>query len=115
MNRAALIEQIQEARKILVAHLYQARREYRRTCETAGKSGNQIERCVISTSFQIAESMDFAANLANANNLLRVRHRRARIRYPITLKTVSLAEVRDILDEVKLPRAEKRLPITAVL
>jgi hypothetical protein len=32
--------------------------EYRRTCETAGKSGKQIERCVIS-SFQIAESMGF--------------------------------------------------------
>ena len=25
------------------------RREYRRRCETAGKSGKQIERCVIST------------------------------------------------------------------
>ena len=55
MNRAALIEQIQEARKTLekllallqsapverdrfVSHLYQARRAYRRTCETAAKS-----------------------------------------------------------------------------
>jgi hypothetical protein len=41
-----------------VAHLYQARREYRRTCETAGKSGKRIDRCVIST-FQIAESIRF--------------------------------------------------------
>jgi hypothetical protein len=32
-----------------VSHLYQARREYRRTCEPAGKSGKQIGRCVIST------------------------------------------------------------------
>ena len=40
------------------------RREYRRTCETAGKSGKQIERCLIS-SFQIAESMGFKATFAN--------------------------------------------------
>ena len=26
------------------------RRQYRRTCETAGKSGKQIERCVIASS-----------------------------------------------------------------
>ena len=32
--------------------------EYRRTCETAGRSRKQIERCVISN-FQIAESMGF--------------------------------------------------------
>ncbi|MGA7395394.1 MAG: hypothetical protein WBW78_22315, partial [Terrimicrobiaceae bacterium] len=37
---------------------YQARREYRRTCETAGKSGKQIERSVIA-SYQVAESMGF--------------------------------------------------------
>ena len=65
MSRAALIDQIQQARETLeklltllqsaplerdrfVSHLYQSRREYRRTCETAGKSGKQIERCVIS-------------------------------------------------------------------
>ena len=34
------------------------RREYHRRCETAGKSGKQIERCVLST-FQIAERMEF--------------------------------------------------------
>jgi hypothetical protein len=33
------------------AHLYRSRREYRSACERAGKSGKQIERCVIS-SFQ---------------------------------------------------------------
>ena len=49
MNRAALIDQIQQARETLlqsapverdrfVSHLYQSRREYRRTCETAGES-----------------------------------------------------------------------------
>ena len=64
MNRATLIEQIAEARTALeklltllqstpvapdrfASHLYQSRREYRRACETAGKSGKQIERCVI--------------------------------------------------------------------
>jgi hypothetical protein len=63
MNRAALIDQMQQAVETLeklltplqstlverdrfVSHLYQARREYRRACETAGKSGKQIERCV---------------------------------------------------------------------
>jgi hypothetical protein len=75
MNRAALIDQIQQARETLeklltrlqstpverdrfVSHLYQSRRAYRRACETAGKSGKQIERCVIA-SFQSAESMGF--------------------------------------------------------
>src|SRR5258705_13836963 len=71
MNRAALIDQIQQARETLeklltllqstpverdrfVSHLYQSRRAYRRACETAGKSGKKIERCVIA-SFQVAE------------------------------------------------------------
>ena len=75
MNRAALVEQIPEARKTLeklltrfqsapverdrfVSHLYRARREHRRTRETAGKSGKQIERCVVA-SFRLAESMGF--------------------------------------------------------
>jgi hypothetical protein len=40
------------------AHLYRSRREYRSACQRAGKSGRQIERCVIS-SFQIGESMGF--------------------------------------------------------
>jgi hypothetical protein len=73
MNRAALIDQIQQARETLeklltllqstpverdrfVSHLYQSRRAYRRACETAGKSGKQIELCVIA-SFQSAENM----------------------------------------------------------
>ena len=88
VNRATLIDQIQQARKTLeklltllqsvpvardrfVSHLYQSRREYRRTCETAGKSGKQIERCVIS-SFQIAESMGFKGDFRQWEGLLRV-------------------------------------------
>ena len=75
MNRAALVEQIQEAKKTLeklltrfqsapierdrfVPHFYRAQGEHRRTCKTAGKSGKQIERCVIA-SFRIAESPGF--------------------------------------------------------
>jgi hypothetical protein len=41
-----------------VAHLYRSRREYRSACDRAGKSGKQIERCLIST-FQVAESIGF--------------------------------------------------------
>jgi hypothetical protein len=45
--------------------------EYRRTCETAGKSCKQIERCVIST-FRIAESMGFKGEFRQREHLLRV-------------------------------------------
>ena len=86
MDRTTLIERIEEARQILeklltllqsapverdrfVSYLYQARREYRRTCETAGKSGKQIERCVIST-FQIAECMGFKGEFRQWEHLL---------------------------------------------
>ena len=72
MNRVTLIERIEEARTVLeklltllqsasserdrfVSRLY---REYRRAYETAGKSGKQIERCLIA-SFRVAESMGF--------------------------------------------------------
>jgi hypothetical protein len=50
---------------------HQSRREYRRTCETAGKSGIQIERCVIPT-FQIAASMGFKGEFRQWEDLLRV-------------------------------------------
>ena len=88
MNRAVLIDQIQQARETLekllallqsapverdrfVSHLYQSRRAYRRACETAGKSGKQIERCLIST-FQVAESMGFKGELRQWEGLLRI-------------------------------------------
>ena len=57
MKRAALIDQIQQARDTLE----------RQTCETAGKSGKQIERCVIAT-FQVAESQAPGASFANGRN-----------------------------------------------
>ena len=54
-----------------VSHLYRLRREYRSACERAGKSGKQIERCVIST-FQVAESMGFKGEFRQWEYLLRV-------------------------------------------
>lgn len=74
-----MIQRIEEARSVLdrllallqsaplegdrfVSHLYQSRREYRRTCEPAGRTGKQIERCVIAT-FRIAESLGFKGTL----------------------------------------------------
>ena len=53
------------------AHLYRSRREYRSVCQRAGKSGKQIERCVIS-SFRIAESMGFKGDFRQWEHLLRV-------------------------------------------
>ncbi|HEY5814305.1 MAG TPA: hypothetical protein VIT23_16825 [Terrimicrobiaceae bacterium] len=73
MNRAAVIEQLKQTQEMLdkllallesseadkfAAHLYQSRREYRYACDRAGKSGKQIERCVLST-YQIAQSLGF--------------------------------------------------------
>ena len=40
-------------------------------CETAGKSGKRIERCVIA-SFQVAESMGFKGEFRQWEELLRV-------------------------------------------
>ncbi len=51
-----------------VSHHYQSRREYRRTCETAGKSG---KRRVIST-FRIAESLGFKGDFRQWEDLLRI-------------------------------------------
>jgi hypothetical protein len=53
------------------AHLYRSRREYRSACQRAGKSGKQIERCVIS-SFQVAESMGFRGDFRQWEDLLRI-------------------------------------------
>ena len=53
------------------AHLYRSRREYRSICQRAGKSGKQIERCVIST-FRAAESMGFKGEFRQWEHLLRI-------------------------------------------
>jgi hypothetical protein len=51
--------------------LYQARREYRRTSETAGKSGKEIERWVFA-SFRVAESLGFNGDIRQWQELLRI-------------------------------------------
>ena len=53
------------------AHLYRSRREFRSACDHAGKSGKQIERCVIST-FRVAESMGFKGEFRQWQRLLRI-------------------------------------------
>jgi len=75
-----IIEELKETRKTLenllallqsgeherfAAHLYQSRREFRRTCETAGKSGKQIERCIISTFSDCRKHWASRANFAS--------------------------------------------------
>jgi hypothetical protein len=53
------------------AHLYRSRREFRSACDHAGKSGKQIELCVIST-FRVAESMGFKGEFRQWQRLLRI-------------------------------------------
>jgi hypothetical protein len=53
------------------AHLYRSRREFHSACDHAGKSGKQIERCVIST-FRVAESMGFKGEFRQWQRLLRI-------------------------------------------
>lgn len=45
--------------------------QYRRACEIAGKSGKQIERCVIST-FQVSQSLGFNGEFRQWEHLLRI-------------------------------------------
>ena len=88
MNRVVLIERIEEARTVLeklltllqlapserdrfVSHLYQSRREYRRTCETAGKSG-QANRAVRHLKLPNCGKHGFQVRLSPMGALLRV-------------------------------------------
>ena len=86
MNRTAVIEQLRATQQTLekllgllesseqdrfASHLYGSRREYRSTCERAGKSGKQIERCVLAT-FRVAESMGFKGDFRQWEELLRI-------------------------------------------
>jgi hypothetical protein len=86
MHRETFIERLTEVQQIVeqllaelqasehdgfAAHLYRSRREYRSVCQRSGKSGKQIERCVIS-SFQVAESMGFKGDFRQWEELLRV-------------------------------------------
>ena len=86
MNRETFIEKLTQVQETVgqllaqlqasehdkfAAHLYRSRKEYRSACERAGKSGKQIERCVIST-FQVAQSMGFKGEFRQWEHLLRV-------------------------------------------
>jgi hypothetical protein len=86
MNRATFIEkltgvqqtvepllaqlQTSEADKF-VAHLYQARKQYRLVCERPNKGNKAIEREVIS-SFQVAQSLGFKGDFRAWEHLLRI-------------------------------------------
>jgi hypothetical protein len=86
MNRAAVIEQLKQTEEILArllalleageadkfaAHLYQARRQYRRTSERPNKGNKAIEREILS-SYQIAQSLGFNGDFRAWEHLLRI-------------------------------------------
>src|SRR4029453_16749675 len=86
MNRAAVIEQLRQTQETLAkllalleageadkfaAHLYQSRRQYRRTSERPNKGNKAIEREVIS-SYQIAQSLGFNGDFRAWEHLLRI-------------------------------------------
>jgi hypothetical protein len=86
VTRAAVIEQLRATQETLnkllallessqgdrfAAHIYQSRKDYRRACDIAGKSGKQIERCVISTC-QVAQSLGFKGDFRQWEHLLRI-------------------------------------------
>jgi hypothetical protein len=86
MNRAAVIEQLKQTQKMLArllalleagegdkfaAHLYQSRRQYRRTSERPNKGNKAIEREVIA-SYQVAQSLGFNGDFRAWEHLLRI-------------------------------------------
>jgi hypothetical protein len=85
MNRAAVIEQLKATHETIlkllallesseadkfVAHLYQARKQYRLVCERPNKGNKAIERKVIA-SFQIAQSLGFKGDVSRLGALAR--------------------------------------------
>jgi hypothetical protein len=71
-NAGQLLSQLQASENDkFAAHLYRARREYRSACDSSGKSGKQIERCLIST-FKVAESIGFKGDIRQWQELLRI-------------------------------------------
>jgi Holliday junction resolvase len=86
MNRAAAIEQLKVTQETLakllallessgadkfVAHLYQARKQYRLVSERPNKGNKAIEREVIA-SLQIAQSLGFQGDFRQWEHLLRI-------------------------------------------
>ena len=54
-----------------VAHLYQARKQYRLICERPNKGNKAIEREIIAT-FQVAQSLGFKGDFRAWEHLLRI-------------------------------------------
>ena len=86
-NRTIFIEKLTEVRRTIeqlltqlqasehdkfVAHLYQARKQYRLVCERPNKSNKAIERTVLS-SYQIAQSLGLNGDFRGWEHLLRIR------------------------------------------
>ena len=86
MNRAAVIEQLRQTQETLAkllalleagetdkfaAHLYQARRQYRRVSERPKKGNKSTEREVLS-SYQTAQSLGFNGDFRAWEHLLRI-------------------------------------------
>ena len=86
MHRAAVIEQLKQTQEMLAkllalleageadkfgAHLYQSRRQYRRTSERPNKGNKAIERELIS-SYQVAQSLGFNGDFRAWEHLLRI-------------------------------------------
>jgi hypothetical protein len=86
MNRVTFIEKLTEIQQTVAqllaqlqateadkfaAHLYQACRQFRRTCERPNKGNKAIEREVIS-SYQVAQSLGFNGDFRAWEHLLRI-------------------------------------------
>jgi hypothetical protein len=86
MNRATFIEKLTAVRQSVeqllaqlqaseadkfVAHLYQARKQYRLVCERPNKGNKAIEREVVS-SYQVAQNLGFNGDFRSWEHLLRI-------------------------------------------
>ena len=86
MNRTTFIEKLIEVQRTVeqllaqlqasehdkfVAHLYQARKQYRLVCERPNKGNKAIEREIIS-SYQIAQSLGFNGDFRAWEHLLHI-------------------------------------------
>jgi hypothetical protein len=86
MNRGTLIEKLTDVQRTVeqllaqlqasehdkfVAHLYQARKQYRLVCERPNKGNKAIEREIIS-SYQVAQSLGFNGDFRQWEHLLRI-------------------------------------------
>ena len=86
MNRAAVIEQLKQIQEKLgrllalleageadkfAAHVYQSRRQHRRTSERPNKGNKAVERTIIA-SYQVVQSLGFNGDFRAWEHLLRI-------------------------------------------